>query len=100
MPATGAIVQSVSQTEGAIGYIGLAYETKEVKHIAVSYDTGKTFVLPSLETSQNETYPVSRPLYYFYAGEKASDVLPFIDFILSAKGQQLVAETGYVPLKK
>ena len=100
MPATGAIVQSVSQTEGAIGYIGLAYETKEVKHIAVSYDAGKTFVLPSLETSQDGTYPVSRPLYYFYAGENASEVLPFIDFILSAKGQQLVAETGYVPLKK
>lgn len=25
MPATGAIIQSVSQTKGAIGYVGLAY---------------------------------------------------------------------------
>lgn len=100
MPATGAIVQSISQTEGAIGYIGLAYETKEVKHIAVSYDGGKTYVLPSLETSQDGTYPVSRPLYYFYSGENAAEVLPFIDFITSEKGQQLVAATGYVPLKK
>src|ERR1035437_3363840 len=31
MPATGAIVQSVSQTKGAIGYIGLAYINKEIK---------------------------------------------------------------------
>jgi phosphate transport system substrate-binding protein len=30
MPATGAIVQSVSQTKGAIGYIGLAYIEKDV----------------------------------------------------------------------
>lgn len=38
MPATGAIVQSVSQTEGAIGYVGLAYLDKSVKPLKVSYD--------------------------------------------------------------
>ena len=43
MPATGAIIQSVSQTKGAIGYVGLAYINKEVKPIHVSYDAGKTF---------------------------------------------------------
>ena len=41
MPATGAIIQSVSQTKGAIGYVGLAYLNKEVKPIHVSYDAGK-----------------------------------------------------------
>lgn len=40
MPATGAIIQSVSQTKGAIGYVGLAYLNKEVKPIHVSYDAG------------------------------------------------------------
>ena len=38
MPATGAIIQSVSQTPGAIGYVGLAYLNPEVKALAVSYD--------------------------------------------------------------
>ena len=33
MPATGAIVQSVSQTKGAIGYVGLAYLEKTVKSL-------------------------------------------------------------------
>jgi len=32
-PATGAIVQSVSQTKGAIGYVGLAYVEKKCKGI-------------------------------------------------------------------
>ena len=36
MPATGAIIQSVSQTKGAIGYVGLAYLNNEVKALAVS----------------------------------------------------------------
>jgi phosphate transport system substrate-binding protein len=42
LPATGAIVQAVGQTKGAIGYIGLAYETK-VKQLAISYDQGKLY---------------------------------------------------------
>jgi phosphate transport system substrate-binding protein len=42
LPATGAIVQAVGQTKGAI-IIGLAYETKEVKQLAISYDQGKLY---------------------------------------------------------
>jgi len=100
MPATGAIVQSVSQTEGAIGYIGLAYETKEVKHLAISYDKGANYVAPSIENAQNGTYPVSRPLFYYYDVKNEASVDPFIKFILSDEGQQIVKETGYVPLVK
>jgi len=98
MPATGAIVQSISQTKGAIGYIGLAYETKEVKPIAVSYDEGKTFVTPSVAAAKDKTYPISRPLYYIYNKTNAAKVKPFIDFALSAEGQKIVLEIGYVPL--
>lgn len=100
MPATGAIVQSVSQTEGAIGYIGLAYETKEVKQLAVSYDKGKTYVEPGVTAAQNGTYPISRPLYFYYSAEKETSIKPFLDYILSEEGQNSVLETGYVPLKK
>ena len=32
MPATGAIIQSVSQTKGAIGYVGLAYAVVIIAH--------------------------------------------------------------------
>jgi len=99
MPATGAIVQSVSQTKGAIGYIGLAYDTKEVKQLAVSYNQGKTFVEPSVKAAKDKTYPISRPLFYLYEKTKTAKVKPFVDFILSAEGQKIVAEIGYVPLK-
>ncbi|MGV3589775.1 MAG: phosphate ABC transporter substrate-binding protein [Adhaeribacter sp.] len=98
MPATGSIVQSVSQTPGAIGYIGLAYETKEVKALSVSYDQGKTFVAPGVEAAKNKTYPISRPLYFFYDASIEGKVKPFVDYVLSAEGQKIVQETGYVPL--
>lgn len=98
MPATGAIVQSISQTKGAIGYIGLAYETKEVKSLNVSYDQGATFVAPSVEAAKDKSYPISRPLFYIYDKTKANNVKGFLDFALSAEGQKIVSEIGYVPL--
>ncbi len=99
MPATGAIVQSVSQTKGAIGYVGLAYETKEVKQLAVSYDGGKTFVAPSVAAAKDKSYPISRPLYYIYDKTNELKVKSFVDYALSEEGQRIVAEIGYVPVK-
>jgi phosphate transport system substrate-binding protein len=98
MPATGAIVQSVSQTKGAIGYIGLAYIETNVKALKVSYDKGATYVTPSTENAMNKSYPITRPLYYYYLNSTEKAVKPFIDFILSSEGQQIVKEVGYVPV--
>jgi phosphate transport system substrate-binding protein len=99
MPATGAIVQSVSQTKGAIGYVGLAYLEKNVKALKVSYDGGKQYVAPSVAAAKNKSYPISRPLYYYYLKSIEKTVNPFVKFVLSAEGQQLVLKTGYVPVK-
>ncbi len=99
LPATGAIVQAVGQTKGAIGYIGLAYETKEVKQLGVSYDQGKTFVEPSVASAKDKSYPISRPLYYMYDKTNASKVKAIVDYALSDAGQKTVSEIGYIPLK-
>ena len=99
MPATGAIIQSVSQTKGAIGYVGLAYVDKSVKALKVSYDKGKTYVTPSVENAKNKSYPITRPLYIYYLNTVEKTVTPFIDYILSAEGQKTVETEGYVPLK-
>ena len=99
MPATGAIVESVSQTQGAIGYIGLAYLNKNVKAIHVSYDKGKIFVEPSVANAKNKTYPIVRPFFYYYLTKAEKSVRPFIDYILSEEGQKTVKETGFITLK-
>jgi len=99
LPATGAIVQAVGQTKGAIGYIGLAYETKEVKQLAVSYDQGKTFVEPSVASAKDKSYPISRPLFYMYDKTNAAKVKSIIDYALSDAGQKTVSDIGYIPLK-
>ena len=98
MPATGAIIQSVSQTKGAIGYVGLAYLDANVKAIHVSYDKGKTYIAPSVANAKNNTYPIVRPLFYYYATKSEAVVKPFIDFVLSAEGQKIVADIGFITI--
>lgn len=98
MPATGAIIQSVGQTKGAIGYVGLAYINKEVKTLEVSYDEGETFVAPTLAHAMDKSYPIVRPLLYYYLKETEGKVQPFLDFITGKEGQERVREVGYIPL--
>ena len=98
MPATGAIIQSVSQTKGAIGYVGLAYVEKGVKALHVSFD-GKTYVEPNEVTAKNKTYPIIRPLFFYMDKKVELKSKPLVDFIMSAEGQKIVEQVGYVPVK-
>ena len=98
MPATGAIIQSVSQTKGAIGYVGLAYVSPRVKTLSVSYD-GKHYAAPTVENATNKTYPIVRPLYYYYTVKKKAEIDPLIQYILSPDGQDIIKKSGYIPVK-
>lgn len=100
MPATGAIIQSVKQTKGAIGYIGLAYLNRFVKPLSVSYDGGRHYAEPSVRTAADGSYPIVRPLYYYYDAEKESIVSPFVSYVLSDEGQASVLEQGFVPVRE
>lgn len=100
MPSSGAIVQSVSQTKGAIGYVGLAYVEKDVKALKVSFDKGKTFVAPNIENVKTKVYSITRPLQLYYLASSEKLVSQFINYLLSAEGQKIVLNVGYVPLNK
>ena len=97
MPATGAIIQSVRQTKGAIGYVGLAYLNPYVKAVSVSYDQGQNFVYPSVETAMKKQYPIVRPLYYYYDKQNEKGVADFVRFISSSEGQEKTLELGFIP---
>ena len=99
MPATGSIVQSVSQTKGAIGYVGLAYLNKNVKAVHISYDAGKTYTEPSVVNAKNKSYPVVRPLYFYYEVKSEAKVKPFINYVLSKEGQAIVSKVGFITVK-
>lgn len=99
VPATGTIIETVKKTPGAIGYVGLAYLDKNTKAIKVSFEAGKPFVEPSVANAKNETYPVVRPLIYYYTENKEAAVKPFVDYVLSAAGQKIVSDIGFITIK-
>lgn len=99
MPATGAIIQSVSQTPGAIGYVGLAYVNASVAPLSVSYDSGRSYVPPTLANASTRAYPIVRPLYFLYLESRAEHLRPFLDYAFSPEGQHQVALLGFPPAK-
>jgi phosphate transport system substrate-binding protein len=102
MPATSAIIQSVSTDKWAIGYVGLGYALAaedKVKIIAVKEDDNSPAVMPSDETVKTGQYPIARPLFLYLNGEPQGTVKTFIDFCLSPAGQKVVKDTGYVSIQ-
>ena len=99
MPATGAIIQSVSQTPGAIGYVGLADLNPEVKALAVSYDGGGSYVAPTFDNARSKSYPIVRPLYFYYTKSNEAAVRPLVDYLTSDEGQAMVASIGFIPIR-
>ena len=99
MPATGAIIQSVSQTPGAIGYVGLAYLNPEVMALAVSYDGGGSYVDPTFDNARSKSYPIVRPLYFYYTKSNEAAVRPLVDYLTSDEGQAMVASIGFIPIR-
>jgi phosphate transport system substrate-binding protein len=102
MPATSAIIQSVSTDKLAIGYVGLGYALAakdKVKIVAVKADDNSTAVMPSDQTVKTGQYPIARPLFLYLNGEPKGTVKKFMDFCLSVKGQAVVTETGYVSVR-
>ncbi|MCS7153273.1 MAG: phosphate ABC transporter substrate-binding protein [Bacteroidia bacterium] len=97
IPATGMMVQSIAQTPGAIGYIGIAYVSSSVKPLSIAQDGDSTYYLPARTRAELSRYPIARPLYYYYDAQRAERVKPFIQFVHSPQGRELVKKVGYVP---
>ena len=99
MPSSQAIAEEVSQNPNTIGYYGMGYISQEQKVIAVAKDKNSSYVTPTLASVQNNSYPVSRPLLMYTKGKPEGIVKAFIDFVLSAQGQEIVRKTDFVPVK-
>jgi phosphate transport system substrate-binding protein len=99
MPSSEGISAEVRQNSNALGYDGLGYVTPDQKVIAIAKDSVSPPILPSVETVNDGSYPISRPLYMYLPGEPKEKVRAFLDWILGP-GQDLVLRLGFVPLKK
>jgi phosphate transport system substrate-binding protein len=95
--SNGAVLQTIAQTPGSIGYISIGFVSKDVKPLPIWWNS-QQFIAPTLENLQTRTYPISRDLYVITNGKPTGLTGDFIKYILGPEGQKIVADEGYVPL--
>lgn len=99
LSSSQAVADEVAQNPQAIGYYGMGYISSRQQVIAVGAGAQGPFIEPTVEAVRRKTYPISRPLYLYTAGEPAGAVRLFMDFVASPTGQAIVAEQDFVSLK-
>ena len=98
MPSSEGISAEVRHNPNAIGYDGLGYVTDDQKVVAVAADENAPYVLPTLDTVRDESYPIARELYIYTAGEPEGAIQAYLRWIVGLEGQRIVEELGFVPL--
>jgi len=92
-PSTGAVKETVSTTPNSIGYVSLGALDDTVKVVKVEG------IEATVDTVLSGEYKIQRPFVYVVGAEMTEAAKAFIDFALSAEGQAIVEENGFVPVK-
>jgi ABC-type phosphate transport system, periplasmic component len=84
---TDVMMTNIVGNQYGIGYISLGSLNDTVKALQIEG------VAPTAENVKNGTYPIARPFNIATKGEASELARDFIDFILSADGQEVVAKS-------
>ena len=89
----GNIKTTVATNKHAIGFISFEYIDETIAPLKIDG------VEPTADNVLNGQYKLFRPFLFVYKdGELTSNGQQFIDYILSEKGQEIVAEAGAIPV--
>ncbi len=90
--STAVMMTTVADDPGAIGYISLGSLDDSVKALEIDG------VAPSVEAVQDGSYTISRPFNVVTGAEISELAQDFLNFIMSAEGQAVITEEGYVAI--
>jgi phosphate transport system substrate-binding protein len=99
LAGTSAVANAVKGDEFGIGYGGIAY-LEGIKALKVKKDDTSPAIAATMQTAQDGSYPISRFLYFYTAGEPTGNVKKFIDWTKGTDGQKVIEDVGYYPLPK
>ena len=91
--SNGAIRTVVSTTPNAIAFLSFGYLDGSTKALSIGGAAATE------ENASSGVYPVVRPLNLLTDGAPEGSIKSFLDFVLSADGQAIVREEGYIPVK-
>jgi len=94
--SNGAVQQTVAQTPGAIGYVGLGYVDQTTRAVPILVSGSP--VEPTVKNVLGGKYPIARPLVMITSGEPAGLAKEYLAFLTGPEGQRILEEEGFVPL--
>jgi phosphate transport system substrate-binding protein len=83
---------TVAETPNTIAYLSFGFLDESTNGVAIND------VAPMVENVSNGSYEIFRPLNMLTNGEPGELAQAFLDFIMSAEGQAIVAE-DYIAVK-
>ncbi len=88
--STAVMLMTVTGNRNAIGYISMGSMNDAVKTLQIDG------VEATFENIKNGSYQVARPFHIATRAEVSPAAQDFISYILSAEGQKIVEESGYI----
>lgn len=96
------IPAQIAKDKLGLGYTSLGPPMDNVKVLDVGGSEQGTFVTPTLENVASGAYPLCRRFYFYLNANPKEPVNPliraYLEFIFSDAGQEIIGETGAVPL--
>lgn len=97
------MVRALTEDKYGITYTGLQNLTSAVKAVPLARTPAGPYLMPTLDTVQARTYPLTREVYYYAVRKPGEQMNPLVEeylrFVLSREGQEAVQRDGkYLPM--
>jgi len=99
-PSNPAVKTTIETTSYSIGYVGFGFLSENMVAVSLAEEEGEEYIAPTLANIQSGAYPISRLLYFVTSSQLESGSLAdrFLEFVLSAEGQEIVEDEGFLKL--
>ncbi len=98
-PDYDSIIDEVTTTPGAIGYIGVGYAKGDLDIVPFKENATSPAYLPNETNVESFKYPLARFLYLYMNGQPSGALLDYLEFIVNqTQGQSLVLGQGFYPI--
>jgi len=99
------IIESVKKDIGGIGYVSVGTlmdenhkPNGEVWATYLYLENNRAVSPYEFKSVESGDYPLKRPLFQYFNGWPKGDLLQYVEFELSEKGQAIIRENGYFPI--
>jgi phosphate binding protein len=92
------LINAVAADKHAIAFVGNGWLGPSVRALPIALERSGAAILPSTSTIRDGSYPIYRPLLFYTRGTPNHDSAAYLTFVLSAAGQAIVRDNGFVPI--